>query len=169
MELIYAPSDWLQKKVQPFDFDKTNAVETAQKMVDIMGNNRGIGLSANQVGLDAQIFVMQPTRHKEIKDPFAVINPVVQKISEETSLEYEGCLSYPNLILKISRPSKLVASFLDADAKECIIELDGYDARCFLHEYDHLQGIDFTDRVSKLKLDMAKKKKEKLEKRYANG
>jgi len=169
MELIYAPSDWLQKKVQPFDFDKTNAVETAQKMVDIMGNSRGIGLSANQVGLDAQIFVMQPTRHKEIKDPFAVINPVVQKISEETSLEYEGCLSYPNLILKISRPSKLVASFLDADAKECIIELDGYDARCFLHEYDHLQGIDFTDRVSKLKLDMAKKKKKKLEKRYANG
>jgi len=169
MELIYAPSDWLQKKVQPFDFDKTNAVETAQKMVDIMGNSRGIGLSANQVGLDAQIFVMQPTRHKELKDPFAVVNPVVQKISEETSLEYEGCLSYPNLILKISRPSKLVASFLDADAKECIIELEGYDARCFLHEYDHLQGIDFTDRVSKLKLDMAMKKKEKLEKRHANG
>jgi peptide deformylase len=169
MELIYAPSDWLQKKVQPFDFDKTNAIETAQKMVDIMGNSRGIGLSANQVGLDAQIFVMQPTRHKELKDPFAVVNPVVQKISEETSLEYEGCLSYPNLILKISRPIKLVASFLDADAKECIIELEGYDARCFLHEYDHLQGIDFTDRVSKLKLDMAMKKKEKLEKRYANG
>ena len=169
MELIYAPSDWLQKKVKTFNFDNIDAVETAQKMVDIMGNSRGIGLSANQVGLDAQIFVMQPTRHKEIKDPFAVINPVVQKISEETSLEYEGCLSYPNLILKISRPSKLVASFLDADAKECIIELDGYDARCFLHEYDHLQGIDFTDRVSKLKLDMAMKKKEKLEKRYANG
>jgi peptide deformylase len=169
MELIYAPSDWLQKKVQPFDFEKNNAVETAQKMVDIMGNSRGIGLSANQVGLDAQIFVMQPTRHKKLKDPFAVINPVVQKISEETSLEYEGCLSYPNLILKISRPIKLVASFLDADAKECIIELDGYDARCFLHEYDHLQGIDFTDRVSKLKLEMAKKKKAKLEKRYTNG
>ena len=169
MELIYAPSDWLQKKVQPFDFDKTNAIETAQKMVDIMGNSRGIGLSANQVGLDAQIFVMQPTRHKELKDPFAVVNPVVQKISEETSLEYEGCLSYPNLILKISRPIKLVASFLDADAKECIIELDGYDARVFLHEYDHLQGIEFTDRVSKLKLEMAKKKKAKLEKRYING
>ena len=112
---------------------------------------------------------MQPTRHKEIKEPFAVINPVIQKISEETSLEYEGCLSYPNLILKISRPRKLVASFLDADAKECTIELEGYDARCFLHEYDHLQGIDFTDRVSKLKLDMAKKKKAKIEKRYANG
>ena len=165
MELIYAPSDWLQKKVQPFDFDATNAVETAQKMVDIMGNSRGIGLSANQVGLDAQIFVMQPTRHRELKDPFAVINPVVQKISEETSLEYEGCLSYPNLILKISRPIKLVASFLDADAKECIIEFTGIDARCFLHEYDHLEGIDFSQRVSRLKLDIAKSRQKKLQRK----
>ena len=169
MKLIYAPSEWLDKKVKPFDFESINAVETAQKMVDIMGNNRGIGLSANQVGLDAQIFVMQPTRHKQLNDPFAVINPVIEKISQETRLAPEGCLSYPNLILHVSRPIKLVAKFLDADAKECIIELDDYDARCFLHEYDHLQGIDFTDRVSKLKLDMAKKKKEKLEKRYANG
>src|SRR6056300_1984828 len=103
MKLIYAPSEWLYKKVKPFDFESINAIETAQKMVDIMGSNRGIGLSANQVCLDAQIFVMQPTKHKQLKDPFAVVNPVVQKISEETSLEYEGCLSYPNLILKISR------------------------------------------------------------------
>ena len=63
----------------------------------------------------------------------------------------------------------MVAQFLDADAKECILELEDYDARCFLHEYDHLQGIEFTDRVSKMKLDMAKKKKTKLEKRISNG
>jgi len=169
MELIYAPNDWLDKKVQPFDFDKIDAVDTAQKMTDIMAEHRGIGISANQVALNAQIFIIQPTRHKEIKHPFAVINPVIQKISQETSLEYEACLSHPNLVLKVERPIKLVAQFLDADAKECIIELDGYDARCFLHEYDHLQGIEFTDRVSKLKLDMAKKKKEKLEKRIING
>jgi len=169
MELIYAPNEWLQKTVKPFDFDKINAVETAQQMVDIMEKYRGIGISANQVGLDAQIFIMQPTRHKEIKHAFAVINPVILKISQETELAKEGCLSHPNLILNISRPKKLVAQFLDADAKECILELEDYDARCFLHEYDHLQGIEFTDRVSKMKLDMAKKKKTKLEKRILNG
>ena len=169
MELVYAPSEWLQKKVKPFNFEDNNAVETAQGMVDIMSEYRGIGLSANQVGLDAQIFVMQPTQHKDINQPFAVINPEIQKISEETTMAPEGCLSYPNLVLKITRPIKLVASFLDADAKECIIELNGYDARCFLHEYDHLQGIEFTDRVSKLKLDMAKRKRQKVEKRYING
>ena len=169
MELIYAPNEWLQKTVKPFDFDKIDAVETAQQMVDIMEKHRGIGISANQVELDAQIFVIQPTRHKEIKHAFAVINPVILKISQETELAKEGCLSHPNLILNISRPKKLVAQFLDADAKECILELEDYDARCFLHEYDHLQGIEFTDRVSKMKLDMAKKKKTKLEKRILNG
>ena len=95
--------------------------------------------------------------------------PVIQKISEETDSKYEGCLSYPNLILNVKRPIKLVTQFLDADAKECIIVLEGYDARVFLHEYDHLQGIEFTDRVSKLKLGMAMKKKIKREKRYING
>ncbi|MBE27348.1 MAG: peptide deformylase [Saprospirales bacterium] len=169
MELIYAPSEWLSKAVKPFDFDKHNAVEIAQNMVDIMDAHKGIGISANQVGIDAQIFVMQPTQHDELKEAFAIINPVIEKISEETDLRYEGCLSHPNLFLKVQRPVKLVTRFLDADAKECIIVLNNYDARVFLHEYDHLQGIEFTDRVSKLKLEMAKKKKTKREKRYING
>ena len=154
MELIYAPSSWLTKQVKPFDFDTTDAIQTAQEMVDLMDLHKGIGISANQVGLDAQIFVMRPTQHSELKEAFAVINPVIQKISEETDSKYEGCLSYPNLILNVKRPIKLVTQFLDADAKECIIVLEGYDARVFLHEYDHLQGIEFTDRVSKLKLGM---------------
>lgn len=169
MELIYAPSSWLTKQVKPFDFDTTDAIQTAQEMVDLMDLHKGIGISANQVGLDAQIFVMRPTQHSELKEAFAVINPVIQKISEETDSKYEGCLSYPNLILNVKRPIKLVTQFLDADAKECIIVLNNYDARVFLHEYDHLQGIEFTDRVSKLRLEMAKKKKTKREKRYING
>jgi len=61
----------------------------------------------------------------------------------------------------MSRPKGITAKYLDIDAKECTIELYDLDARCFLHEYDHLQGIEFTSRVSKLKLDMAKKKANK--------
>ena len=169
MELVYAPNKWLEKEVQDFDFDKHKAVDIAQEMVDLMVEKDGIGLSANQVGLDAKIFVIQPNMHKDIKMPFAVINPVIQKVSEETYLDYEGCLSHPGLYLKVRRPLKLVAKFLDADAKECIIELDAIDSRCFLHEYDHLYGVEFTDRVSKLKLKMAMKKKMKAEKRVING
>ena len=169
MELLTAPNDWLNKQVKPFDFDNLDAKSIAQEMVNIMGNNRGIGLSANQVGLDAQIFVMQPHQMKELKNPFAIINPIIQKVSKETYLDYEGCLSHPGLFFKVERPVKLVAQFLDADAKECIMEFEGLDSRCFLHEYDHLQGIEYTDRVSKLKLDMARKKQGKLLKRIKNG
>lgn len=166
MQLIYSPDPWLDKQVQPFDFDKLNAIEIAQEMVDIMSACGGIGLSANQVGLDAQIFVMKPYL-LGIKEPFAVINPIIEKISIESDLGPEGCLSHPDLFLQISRPKKMVVKFLDADAKECIMQLSDIDARCFLHEYDHLQGIEFTDRVSKLKLQMAEKKRKKL--RIKNG
>jgi peptide deformylase len=77
----------------------------------------------------------------------------------------EGCLSHPDLFLTVKRPRGIVAKYLDINAKECTIELYDIDARCFLHEYDHLNGIEFTDRVSKLKLDRAKKKRQKLNKR----
>ena len=91
------------------------------------------------------------------------------KVDSESVLGKEGCLSHLGLLLNIRRPKTLVAKFLDIDAKECIIEFSGIDARCFLHEYDHLQGIEFTDRVSKLKLNMAKKKQRKLIKEHTNG
>ena len=129
----------------------------------------GLGLAANQVGLDAQIFVMRPTAHAEITKPFAVINPEIIEVSNEVIETKEGCLSHIGLILTIKRPKNIVVQFLDIDAKECIIELSGIDARCFLHEYDHLNGVEFTDRVSKLKVSMAKKKQRKLIKEHTNG
>ena len=168
MQLVKAPNEWLDKSVKPFNFDTLDAVDISGKMCEIMMAQNGIGLSANQVGLDAQIFVMRPIEHPEIKKPFAIINPVILEVDEETVNGPEGCLSYPGLVLHVKRPSKIIAQFLDLDAKECIIEFSGIDARCFLHEYDHLNGVTFTDRVSKLKLAMANKKLEK-QKRLING
>lgn len=168
MKLVEAPSSWLEKTVQPFDFEKHDAVKISGEMARIMMDKNGIGLAANQVELDAQIFVMRPLNHTEVKKPFAIINPIVLEVSEETKNGPEGCLSYPGLVLNVRRPVKLVAQFLDLDAKECILEFSNVDARCFLHEYDHLNGIEFVDRVSKLKLDLAKKKLEK-KKRKLNG
>lgn len=161
MQLVKAPNKWLERSVQPFDFNTLNPVEISGKMCEIMMAQNGIGLSANQVGLDAQIFVMRPIEHPEIKKPFAIINPQILEISEEKENGPEGCLSYPGLVLHVKRPVKILAQFLDLDGKECIIEFSGIDARCFLHEFDHLNGVTFTDRVSKLKLEMANKKLKK--------
>lgn len=164
MKLIYSPDPWLERKVDPFDFEKYNAEEIEREMIDIMLKEGGIGLSANQVGLNGQVFVMKPYLLDD-KTPFALFNPTIEQVTVNMLTEPEGCLSHPDLFLKVKRPRGVVVKYLDKTAKECTIELYDIDARCFLHEYDHLQGIEFTERVSRLKLDMARKKQKKIKKR----
>lgn len=165
MKLIHAPDKWLNTKVDCFDFSSADAPATADDMIDIMMKEGGLGLAANQVGLNAQIFVMRPTLFAN-REPFEVIDPVITAVSDETEIGPEGCLSYPGLWLDVKRPTAISAKFFDRTHTERTIELYDLDARCFLHEYDHLQGITFTDRVSKLKLDRAVKKQKK---RFKNG
>ena len=164
MELIKAPNEWLDRVVKPFDFDTLDAKDISERMIELMRSQSGLGMSANQVGIDGQIFVMRPILLED-KTPLVVINPEVVSASTETELMVEGCLSYPDLFLHVKRPKHIVAKYLDIDAKECTIELYDIDARCFLHEFDHLNGIKFTDRVSKLKLDRALKKQKKIKER----
>ena len=174
MKLIYHPNSWLERKVDPFDFDNLNAKEISEQMIEIMEKNQGVGLAANQVELNAQIFVMKPTGLEGYEDdkPFAIINPKITAVSEEVVEGEEGCLSFPLLYVKVKRPTGLVTEYLDITGKECTIVLVGWNARIFGHEYDHLYGINYIDRVSRLRLDMAKKKQLKLLKKfkgYING
>jgi peptide deformylase len=162
MNLIKHPNDWLNRSVKDFNFDVMDAVKIEQDMINTMIAEKGIGLAANQVELDAKIFVMQPQNIKGKTKPFAVINPIIQEATTDLVLMEEGCLSFPKLYLKISRPHTIVVKYLDSEQKECIMQLSEMDARIFLHEFDHLYGINFIDRVSKVKLDMALKKQQKL-------
>ena len=164
MHLVKSPDPWLEKSVKDFDFDVLDAKAISEEMIEIMETEGGIGLSANQVALDARIFVMKP-HLLEDKSPLVIINPHLTSVTVNYEDMPEGCLSHPDLFLTVKRPRGIVAKYLDINAKECTIELYDIDARCFLHEYDHLNGIEFTDRVSKLKLDRAKKKRQKLNKR----
>lgn len=167
MEIVEYPSDWLTKQLPQFDFEKLDATSISQDMIKTMIKSDGLGLSANQVKVDGQILTMTPM-HLDNKDPIVMINPEIIDVSKDTKDEIEGCLSFPNLYLKIKRPLTVTVKYLDIQEKDCIINLYGIDARCFLHEYDHLQGITFTDRVSKLKLEMAMKKRDKKRK-LVNG
>ena len=156
MELIKAPNEFLEKQVKPFDFENMDAEKISKDMVDTMLKYKGIGLASNQVGLDAQIFVMGE------ENPITVINPIITEVGPERVEMEEGCLSFPGLYFKVKRPAVVSVQYLDTKQKECIIKLEGLHARVFLHEYDHLQGITFDQRISKLRLEMAKKKQEKL-------
>ena len=164
MQLIKSPNPWLDKEVKDFDFENLDAKSISEEMIELMMQEGGIGLSANQVALDARIFVMKP-HLLEDKSPLVVINPHLESVTINYENLPEGCLSHPNLFLTVKRPRGIIVKYLDISAKECTIELYDIDARCFLHEYDHLQGIEFIERVSKLKLDRAKKKRFKINKR----
>ena len=116
MKLIYHPNEWLEKKVKPFDFEKQDAKKVESEMISIMEREQGVGLAANQVELDAQIFIIKPEGLKDYEDnkPFAIINPKITAVSEEMVEGEEGCLSFPLLYFKVKRPIGLVTECLDS-------------------------------------------------------
>jgi peptide deformylase len=129
-------------------------------MIEFMLANGGIGLSANQVGLDYKIFVMGDS----LENSTMCINPTVIQYTEDTQDEPEGCLSFPNIFVRIKRPKEILAKFYDENLKECVVKISGYSAKCYLHELDHVLGITMKDRSSSLKWNMALKKAQKLTK-----
>lgn len=165
MNLVYYPNPFLDKQVKEVDIKNPSfdPVELKREMVELMLSSNGIGLSANQVGLDAQVFVMGDT----VENSTLCINPTILQYTSETVVDVEGCLSFPNIFVKVKRPKEILAKFWNENLEEQIVKIEGYSAKCYLHEWDHLQGITFKDRVSKLKWDMALKKARKLEKAFA--
>jgi peptide deformylase len=149
----------LKQQAERWDFDNhVNAAVIEREMLELMRSKNAIGLAGNQVGLLRRVFVMKLADGREI----GCFNPWIM-LGDNNNIEgEEGCLSFPNLWLKVKRNNKITAAYLDNTGKQCIIELIGIDARCFQHELDHLDGITFTEYVSTLKLQMARKKQRKL-------
>ena len=173
MKLVIAPDVMLESKVDRFDLENVHPAPIALDMIDVMVKESGLGLSANQVGYNGQIFVMKTLLNKQYGSPTVVINPMIKGLSKELEPGIEGCLSHPGLFLKVRRPISCIVEFdtLTSDYKNVIhveAKFDDIDARIFLHEYDHLYGIQFIDRVSKLKLQMAEKRRTKKQ-RKVNG
>lgn len=164
LELLHFPDNFLTKVLQDFDFDNPviNSRDLEEQMIQLMMAENGRGLAASQVGINARVFVIKTENLKDVATPFAVFNPKILAEDPELVQDYEGCLSFPNLFLPVKRPKHIVVEFFDRDNNKCIIRLDDIDARCFLHELDHLNGVCFTDGMSKLKLDLAIKRQRKL-------
>ena len=114
-------------------------------LIDNMIHHNGIGISANQIGIWERAFAM--IRDLEHQEVIVCFNPrIIKSYTEEVEME-EGCLSYPELFLKIKRPDKIVVKYEDEDKKTHKIKLEGLASRVFQHEYDHMEGIDFTQRT----------------------
>lgn len=162
-KLVLDDAPILSRETEYFDFDNPpmDATELFENLKETMIEHKGFGLAAPQCGLPYSAFVIgDPSTPDSI---FSVFNPKIVH-SEGTSDMEEGCLSFSGLFIKIKRPSAIRARFSGHDGYVDTTDFTGYTARAFQHEYDHLKGITFTTRASKLRVERARKQKQKLDK-----
>lgn len=155
--LVYDGDTTLKTKSTNFQFNGSiDPEKLIHKMFRIMYKENGIGLAANQVGLTHRHFIMGDESSK-----WSFFNPEILESSKEEVFFEEGCLSFPNLRIKIKRSETIIVSFQDKNGDQQENRFSGYMARVFQHELDHLNGVCMIDKVSKLKLDMAKRAMQK--------
>lgn len=145
----------LLEQCQEFDFDNPpfDPIEFSQELIKFMYEKNGLGLAANQVGVPYRIFAMRGA-----PENFVCFNPRIIGISETIVNLEEGCLSYPGLYVKIKRPEFVRVRFNTPNGNIMTKQFIGMTARCFQHEYDHLEGIRFYDKANKFHRDRAMRK-----------
>ncbi|SVC61472.1 uncharacterized protein METZ01_LOCUS314326 [marine metagenome] len=152
----------LKKKCRQVDNIDDNLVTLTENMIETMYKASGLGLAANQVGVSSGLFVIDVGIEKEKRDPVVIINPVITA-SEDEILGEEGCLSIPEMFAEVKRAQRVEVKGHDLNGNEVRYEAEGFLARAFQHEMDHLNGVLLWDNLSKVKRDILKRKfKKKL-------
>jgi peptide deformylase len=114
-----------------------------QQMKTLMVESNGIGLAANQIGMTQRFFCIGHKYFMHFKEPTVIYNPMIITKSKEEMVDEEGCLSFPNVLVKVKRPKGIEVAYQDNKGKTHTARLIGYEAKCFQHENDHLDGICF--------------------------
>lgn len=141
MEIVKEPNKILRHKLEPIKKITPEIRALISDMKKIMVEAHGVGLAANQVGQDLQVFVIDTNLAKESDVPDAYINPEITEHSREQTEAEEGCLSIPNYWQQIKRSKKIKLKALDENGKKIKMKAKGFLARVLQHEYDHLQGV----------------------------
>jgi peptide deformylase len=161
-EVLQFPDPRLKRVSEPVT-EITDAIrELARDMCEVMYDEPGIGLAAPQVGEALRMFVIDTEWSNEgiDRNPVVMINP--ELLSREGRITWEeGCLSVPDYNAEVERSARVVVRAIDLDGKEIVEEAEGLRAVCLQHEYDHLDGILFIDRISRLKRSLYVKKRKK--------
>lgn len=156
----------LNEVMPEFDFSNPpfSPSELAGCLKATMKKYGGIGLAANQCSVKARVFVIGNE-----DEAIACFNPRIVSISEKSVLGSEGCLSFPGMFLNIQRNETIEVEYYDERGMLIKNTFTGITARCFQHELDHLNGIKFISYVGKTSILMAKKRQDKLKKRFMRG
>ena len=168
INILQYPHEALTTVSTPFDLknDKLEGYDDIENfehdMNKLMIDARGMGLAANQIGITKRFFAFGHGSFDKMKKPVIIWNPSIVRESEEKVLDEEGCLSFLGVFVKVLRPKKVTVKWQNIKGETLMQHLDGMESKCFQHENDHLNGITFNTKVSKLKWDMATKKLEKI-------
>tara|TARA_R110000868_G_scaffold86787_1_gene243288 strand:- start:6139 stop:6645 length:507 start_codon:yes stop_codon:yes gene_type:complete len=159
LEVLKYPDPRLKlvaKDVTEFD---SNLEKIANDMLETMYNNNGCGLAGIQVNIQKRIFTMDISY--EANKPYVIINPkIIQQEGSQTNKE--GCLSFPNLTIDVTRPQKLTIEYNNTKGELLTLEASNLMAQCIHHEMEHLAGHVFLDNLSKLKFQLALRKYKKV-------
>ena len=143
LKLIPNTHPILHERVKPCSKNLDRS-EMSRILKENMMHYEGVGLSANQIGISERVFIMM--LNMETEETITCFNPRIIKRYDDDVWCEEGCLSFPDEIINVKRPDRIVVKYEDEDKKDHKIKLSGMAARVFLHEFDHLEGIVFTER-----------------------
>lgn len=143
---ILAESDEILRKVSKPVTDFDESLKTLiSDMFETLANAKGAGLSAVQVGVLKRVFIMDAGHGKRV-----CINPKILKQEGSNKIKVEGCLSVPGKCGIVERPEKVTVEYLDESGQLLKKRFSGFEAKCFCHEFDHLDGILYIDKATKM-------------------
>ncbi len=166
-EILTYPDDRLRQVARPVvDATASEVRELVRDLADTMYDAPGVGLAATQLGVNLRVVVTDTGWRQEgaARDLHAWINPEILFFSEETEIYEEGCLSVPEIYEEVSRPARIRLRWLDVEGNKHEAEFNGFEAVALQHEFDHLDGRLFIDKLSSLKQNLIKKKLRKRKK-----
>lgn len=147
MQVISFPNPILKSQSEDFDPKSIpNFPAVIREMAQLMRDENGVGLAAIQVGMPLNFFVYDDS--EEGINPRVLVNPEIVQSSEECEIAEEGCLSFPGIYFEVERPSAVLVRGLDEEGNKVEIKAEGFLARIFQHEIDHLRGVVILDRAT---------------------
>ncbi|KAK9732864.1 hypothetical protein RND81_04G028100 [Saponaria officinalis] len=166
LKIVEYPDPRLRAKNKKINMFDDNLKKLVSEMFDVMYRTDGIGLAAPQVGMNVQLMVFNPVGERGKGEEMVLINPRVTKSSQKITLFDEGCLSFPEIYGDVQRPESVKVDARDLSGSRFSVTLSGLPARVFQHEFDHLQGILFFERMSEDVLDTIRGGLQALELKY---
>jgi peptide deformylase len=156
-ELVDKHHPILKTELEKFDFQNppTDPIQLAHDLAETMLDKGGVGIAANQIGLPYRAFAMLA------EQIIVCFNPILLSASDDSIVLEEGCLSQPNLFVKIKRPQHIRVRYTEPNGNVITEKFGGMTARIFQHELDHLNGMLYTKRANKIHLDQARKNAKK--------